>query len=270
MKKLLVIVLTLIMAFAAGCILGGDDDKKDSESGGDGSGSSGSAASYLPFKEGAKWEFSTSDTYYWEGSSNSDTSTFTTICTGTTTLNGKTYWVLKDVDDDGYEDEYYLRVSGDDVYLYGTMETYKAALTEKESDIGISAIKKSLAAADDEEWLMFRFKKSAGTSWTVYSDSSTDEEYTYSTSITGIFYGLENVITPAGTFSNCARFDFNYASSYTHSGETFEHNWTTSMWFAPDVGPVKDSETYKEGDVTVEYSESLCTSYDLSGSVVGD
>ncbi len=110
MKKLLTLMLILLMAFAYGCILGGDDDDDK----GDNGGGSITAEEYIPLKVGkpSTWEITDSD---------GKTYTSTEEMTGTTTIDGKTYWVIEEECETGYEEESettYIRIANNIVYIY--------------------------------------------------------------------------------------------------------------------------------------------------------
>lgn len=90
----------------------------------------------------------------------------------------------------------------------------------------------------------FTFGLAKGTSWTIASGA------------TGTYLGLETVTVTAGTYTNCAKF------SVTRTGDSYTE--TEILWFAPDVGPVKQTWTYTSTSGTTTGS-AIMTAYSLTG-----
>jgi hypothetical protein len=270
MKKFLALMLVIMMVFTIGCITdSGDDggDNKDNgdngDNGGNGSGTASSAETYLPFKTGATWSYTETSTSYWGETPDVSTSTSTVTCTGTSTQNAKTYWTLKVADESGWGSEFYMRIDGNNVYVYDPNWVFKISPAKKKVKQGQPAMKKAI---NDDEVLMFKFNQSAGHSWAIEEDSDTGEGYSYTYKSTGKFYGLENVTTSAGTFANCARFDETIIDSSTHAGQSYSSTTTISRWLAPGVGHIKENESFVQDGETVELFETECTTYDVTGT----
>ena len=230
MKKLLTLMLILLMAFAYGCILGGDDDDDKDDNGG----SSVNAEEYLPLKVGKTWTWNITN-------SDGDSYTSTEEVTGTTTIDGKTYWVIEEESETGYEEESettYIRIANNIGYIYMENEQFS------------------------EELHMFDLNKSPGKTWAIYSGSGETEEYSYSTTITGKYLGLKDVTVPAGSFKDCATSEFTVVSviSQTLRDEIFIGNYTEvhTFYSAYGIGPVKDGfvRTGESNEGTTEYWET--------------
>ena len=234
MKKLLTLMLILLMAFTYGCILGGDDDDDNGDNGGD----SVTAEEYLLLKVGA--------TGTWENTnSNGDSYTSTDEVTGTTTIDGKTYWVMEEEPETGYEEESettYIRIANNIGYMYLETEQFS------------------------EELPMFDLNKSPGETWSIYSDSQEDEEY--SLIMTGKYIGLKDVTVPAGSFNDCATSEFTVVSeiSITSGDEKYIGKYTEvrTSYSASGIGPVKDGIVKTEefnGEKTDHWETRELTSY---------
>lgn len=242
MKKILTLMLASTLVLAAGCLTDSDDDDKD-----DGGGATLSATNYLPMKAGSVWNYQDTDTDHTQNPPDVDTSTSSMSCTGQETINGKTYWIL--VDSDSGE-PFYLRIDNNDVYGLDFFE-----------DIFEKPVLKGLQ--EEGEMLLFRFGVSSGTTWEIWSYSYSEDQYSWSITMSGKYLGTESVSVPAGSYSNCAKFEIATTSSYSYGGYSLPETGTSksTMWFAPDVGPVKtiDESTYEN---VVDYSfESVLTSY---------
>ncbi len=225
MKKLLTLMLILLMVFAYGCILGGDDDDDKSDNGDNGGGSV-NAEEYIPLKVGKTWT--------WEiTNSDGDSYTSTEEVTGTTTIDGKTYWVIEEESETTY-----IRIANNIVYMYLETEQFS------------------------EELPMFDLNKSPGETWAIYSGSGEAEEYSYSTIMTGKYLGLKDVTVPAGSFNDCATFESTFVSenSQTLRDEIYSGIYTEVRTFysAPGIGPVKDGmvQTQEFNEEKTEYWET--------------
>ena len=254
MKKVLALMLVLLMAFIVGCITDSDskDDNSDTDNGGSGSGSTAKAAEYLPLQVGVTWK--------WESTDSDDYSYGSTeTITGTTSLGGREYYVISD--DDG--DDTYIRLANDIVYMY--MEEEWA---EKAHARG--------ATFETKDVPMFDFNKSAGKTWSIYSDTQSEEGYSSTVKITGKYVGLKSVTVPAGTFSNCAVFEITMESQYksTYIYETYTGTYTSvsTHYFAKGIGPVKiaSNDIDISNGEKYEYSDTQeCTYYSIPGGASG-
>jgi hypothetical protein len=199
------------------------------------------------------------------GVADADTSTFTMTVTGTSEQNGKTYSQLSVEFDWGdgstYTSDAFIRIDGDNVYVYDPQWALKSAAAKK-------AMPVQKSASEVEEYLMFKFKQSPGHSWTVSTDSDSGDNYSYDETVTGTYYGIENVTVAAGTFADCARFDQSSTSTSTYSGESYTYSTETSIWLAPNVGQVKQTDVFKHaGEIDAETTEAELTSYNIPNAV---
>jgi hypothetical protein len=226
--------------FAGGCVTDSEDDSDDT-----GGSTSTSAETYLPFKQGSVWTFVDTETEYWSNPPTVNTSSSTTTCTGQTTIDGKTYWVMQE--NDG---PMYFRVQGNDVY---SMNAF--------ADIVGSYKPAAKATQDMLEVLMFRFGVSKGTTWDIWSYTDTQTEYSMTITIKGKFAGTETVTTPAGSYANSAKFEFTTSVTSTSAGFTHTFSTTSSMWFAPNVGPIKFLDREEQFGTALWQAESVLSSY---------
>lgn len=252
MKKILFALMVALLAFT-GCVTDSGDDEKD-DNGGSGGGGGGTPSEYMPFVQGAKWNFSSTSTSTSEY--NSGSYSYTMTCDGTTTLNGKTYWVLTDD-----EESTYLRIDGNIVYQYQIMDF-----------VGKTAAAKPVLekiAADAQDLPMFDFGKSSGQTWKIYNYTGSEGGASYTVTMTGKHGGFESVSTPAGSFSNCVKFIMTMTASSKSQEYSFTWNYTQTMWFAKGVGPVKILQTDAEDDYSSTTTDVL-TSYSLTGGGGGN
>ncbi len=263
MKKYFAFLLFVLMAFAAGCITDSNEDDNDNDKAG--SGGTQSATTYLPLNIGATWSYTEIIAWSHMEESEADTSTLTMTVTGTSEKNGKTYKTLSVVSDwgdgDPYTSETYMRIEGDNIYIYDPEWALKPAAAKK-----AMPVRKTTSEA--EEQLMFKFKQSPGHTWTVSTDSESGEGYSYSETMNATYYGTENVTVAAGTFADCARFNLTSTSTSTYSGESYTYTSQTSIWLAPNVGVVKETDSFQHGEETdSESSQMELTSYNIPQAV---
>ena len=258
MKKLIVILLFGLLVVVTGCIFGDDDDDDDKDKKG-GTGTSQSASAYFPLADGVSWAYSETATSYWDGEE-TDTDTYAVTCKGTEVLNGKTYWK--------FEADYvetYLRLDGDDVYEYDPEFYLKISKAAEKKGKPAPLAKLAASLEDPTELLLYRFNRSAGYTWTIYSDSSTEGGYSYSATMTGKFVGIESVTVPAGTFADCAKFEIASVQSYSGGGQSQSSTNTLTSWFAPGICLIKETEVEKEGNDVMYNSVSVLGDYHLAG-----
>ena len=99
----------------------------------------------------------------------------------------------------------------------------------------------------NEDIVMLRFGVVPGTEW----DSGTDSAgYTR----TGVFHGLEDMTVQAGTFTDCLR----YESRLNYGETTYEAH---EMWFAEDIGLVRQVRTLVNYGEEIERTEMELVSY---------
>ncbi len=228
MKKLFALLLLAAVVAFPGCnsSTGNDDNGGDANTGGN-TGNTGSASTYLPFKAGNSWTYTSTDDY-------TGTSTTTDTVLGNTTVDNKSYWIIQSLESGAPVDTTYFRVADNNLYtfydasMYGDMGVAKnmklaGAFKAAVSDLGMEVI-------------MAKFGVSAGTAWTIYDITLTSGE---KVSVKGKYLGLDSAQTTAGNFSNCAKFEMTTSYSGTSEGMSFSVKITADQWYAPNVGPVK-------------------------------
>ena len=202
MKKLISLMLILLMAFVFGCVFDKDDDEDDT-------GTSINAEDYIPLKQGNTWTWNNTD-------NNGVSSTSLEVMTGTTTIDGKTYWIINDSD----VETIYVRIENNIIYVYIDVEPF------------------------NREVPLFDFNKSPGDTWITFTDSKTEQGHSYSLNQTGKYIGLKDVTVPAGSFSDCVVFEITTNSEYStivdNNTYTTTHTEISTMYFAKGVGTVKD------------------------------
>jgi len=159
------------------------------------------ADTYMPLKVGALWTYVISGSV--EGEVFTDTTTGTIFGTTTVEENNKTYFILGG----SGEDSIYLRIENNIVYQFSPGEF--------------------------QELPYFNFNKEVGQSWEIFNESNPLGSMT----VIGKFLGTEDIIVPAGTFTNCAKFENIVSVIIFNPSETFEG--TDIVWLAPNVGIVK-------------------------------
>ncbi|MBN1292073.1 MAG: hypothetical protein JXB48_09570 [Candidatus Latescibacteria bacterium] len=93
----------------------------------------------------------------------------------------------------------------------------------------------SVSSEEEQPYPYFRFNVTPGTIWDIYSRTEGGWGVTITYTVTGMYIGLETVVTTAGNYEYCARFDITY-STVTNFGSTAQG---MSVWFAPGIGIVK-------------------------------
>jgi hypothetical protein len=220
MKKLIALMLILLMAFVFGCVLG-EEDEEDKDT-------SINAEDYIPLKKGNTWTWNDTD-------NNGVSSTSLEEIIGTTTIDGKTYWVFNDSD----ADTMYIRIANNIAHIY----------------IDDEPINREVPLLD--------FNKSPGDTWTTFSETITDQGASGTITQTVKYIGLKDVTVPAGSFSDCVVFEYTTQGehSFIVNNTTYNGTYTeiATMYFAKGVGPVKDISVITD-ESDGEKSESTETS----------
>lgn len=99
----------------------------------------------------------------------------------------------------------------------------------------------------DEDIVLLRFGIVPGTEWESGTDSAGYKR-------TGVFYGLEDVTVPAGTYLDC----LHYESRLTYGKTSYESH---EMWFAEDVGLVRQVRTLVNYGDEIERTEMELISF---------
>jgi hypothetical protein len=229
MKKLFAILALVALAPISGCITGGDD-------GGDSSG--GAGIKFLPLKPGASWTYDTVIDY----GSTRITGTYTESVLGTQAVEDLTYWLVEDRYFNGLgeysnADSALVRIEGNVVYtLFPEFPSAKIALkVAKPADILKTTVLTTGIASP-----FLKFGLSAGQSWVVYDTGNQNGSHIL---VTGKSLGTETVQVDAGTFKNCAKFQIVNVMAYSSTDYTYTSTNTSYLWFAPDVGLVRQDDT---------------------------
>ncbi|MDP2983687.1 MAG: carboxypeptidase-like regulatory domain-containing protein [Candidatus Latescibacter sp.] len=200
---------------------------------------------YLPYKVGATWSYkshSVSGTYTFDD-------TYTEKVTGTKISGGKTYLIsVKSYKD--YSDTSYVRIENNIAYLFMENVDLSLAKTAKPARIN----KTSMINAN-LELPMFKFGINPGTSYTIYSLTQNG----VTVSFTGKYIGLENATVTAGSFQNCAKYEITSLWQSTSNNVVSSDTNVMSIWFAPNVGLVKEEDVYtaQTGSVKSVSTESM-------------
>lgn len=221
-------IFTLVVAavFVAGCDTSNpvSPDNSSNDGGDGGGGGSGTADEFFPLELGYTWNYDTTYDYDGGDSKLSKTSTISR----TEDVGGNTYSVLHN---DYTQLDTALRIEDN---IIRSTNSYSVVL-------------KTAAPGQETEsdWPMFDFNKSAGQSWTVYSDNISGNE----TDVTGTALAAESVTTPAGTYSDCVKFMHEIANTTVDGGETTTYTNRKTFWMARNVGIVKVvEEGYNNGE----------------------
>lgn len=228
-RRFALLLLAAVVAFP-GCnsSTGNDDDNSGNNNGGNNNGGTITAGNYLPFKNGNTWTFSSTDEY--------GTSISTDTITGSTTIDGKSYWTMTSQASGVDPETTYFRVADNNLYTFFDTSVYTdmGGITAKGAKIARAF--KTAASDLGPEVIIAKFGVSAGNTWTIYDITLPTGE---KVSVKGKYAGLLKVETPAGTFANCAEFEMTVSYSGTVEGASVSMTTTSYQWYAPGVGPVK-------------------------------
>jgi trimeric autotransporter adhesin len=202
------------------------------------SGTGTTATLYLPYKVGASWNYKS---HYAYGTSAYD-DTYSERVTGTKVSGGKTYLILVTSHTD-YSDTTFARIENNIAYSF--MENVDLSLAKAAKPARIT---KNFMTSANLELPMFKFGINPGTSYTIYTLTQNTATVTF----TGKYLGLEAVTVTAGTFQNCAKYEITTFWQNTVNKVVSSDTNVASMWFAPNVGLVKEEDvyTYATGGVT--------------------
>ena len=234
-------------------------------SGGGGGGGTGSGGTnyYLPLKVGATWTYTQT---YTDPDGKATESASVSKIVGTSVQNGKTYWMMeeKKIEEYSYADTTLIRIDGNKIYSFfaGNMMVKpagKAALAAK-----MAAAAKALVETYGNEVAVYQFGLSSGTTWTIYESTAQGT----TVKMTGKSLGAESNSVPAGSFSGCAKLELTVNISYTYDKETYISNTVDTSWFAPNVGPIKNSSVTSSSSTTyptpmITKSEDVLKSYSI-------
>ena len=182
------------------------------------------AQNYYPADLGSTWEFESVDgeeqtTYTLEGPEISDGQERTLLKIRTEELS------TGDVD----TDRYFLTVGNDAIELHRTVLELKgppAAIVTADFPAPVTFFPLQLEIGDKWQIAVDAEVKVEILPKAIFGESITDFEVV----------GFEEVVTPVGTFQNCAKvqLDLNFTA-----GGFLNLDSRTHQWFAPDIGPVQ-------------------------------
>jgi hypothetical protein len=227
-SKIIVIFLLVCLVVLSGC-----------DSGPTGPSHGLSAATYLPLEVGATWTYAKIGTE--QGEAFKDTTTGTIVGTTTITYNNKTYFAMV-YDNKTYfamvesdEDSTYLRIKNNIVYQF--------------------------VPGEFQEIPIYNFNEEVGQTWEIFTESGTMGSMT----ATGEFLGTDNINVPAGTFTNCAKFEhtINITVFSNTGGSPRPFESIGIIWLAPSVGVVKYTEEVKENSKVMRTSTVELISYSI-------
>ncbi len=228
MKKLMLVSVVFAAALAGGCLFDDDDD-----------GGGVKAEKWLALSSGAECTFERSDVV--DGVT--EKVVLTMNSNGSATVNGTTYRGIVSKYPD-HADTLLVRTSGD--IAYGFFNQIRAEMNHSMP-----------GAASGGEVTLLKFGKKAGDTWVIYDSG---QLLGGSSSLAGKYVGTESVTVPAGTYADCAVFDLTLVQSMLVSGGATVVTTTVSrLWFAPDIGLVKRTETVIRNDGTSYITQRTTT-----------
>jgi predicted small secreted protein len=230
MKRLFTLFLLAAALTLPGCnsSTGNDDNSSGGNGGGNNGGSTISSGAYLPCKIGNTWTFDSTGGEF-------GSSIRTDTISGSTVINGKTYWTLVSSWGGSDTDTSYFRVENNNMYSFFDTSIFNDLNGETAKTAKVARALK--AAADlGPEVIVAKFGVAAGTTWNIYDLTLSGGE---KLSVKGKYAGLISVTTTAGAFANCAEFE----TEITYTGTSFSMHAVSFQWYAPGVGPVKTATT---------------------------
>lgn len=240
MRKHFLLFPLLIAILFAGCIF----DSNNNDNTGDGNGAL-SAVDFFPLTINAYWTRTASEVAP-DGTIASDITTDT--ITGATEYSGTTYYITEDLDGNlGY-----YRIGDNTIYSY-----------VRESDLlGQS---NGSTGEDHLDLPVADFDTEKGGTWDIGSGRINYADGFIDWTMTGAFEGTENTSVPAGDFTGCAVFSTTLAMTTDRGGESGTHTTTTTLWFARDVGLVRESAVEEENNAVLLTTTTVLDAYDVSG-----
>ncbi|MHB9031075.1 MAG: carboxypeptidase-like regulatory domain-containing protein [Candidatus Latescibacterota bacterium] len=230
-------------------------------SGGVPGGNTGSAGShtFFPLKLGAAWTYDSQDS-----EDSSYNYTYTDKVVGTIALGGKTYWMYETTypgESVSYSDTTLFRVENNVLYGFWSMEDMLMKAASKAAKL--ASVTKALVSTFGSEMTLLKFGQSAGHAWTIYDSGVYAGS---SLKVTGKYIGTESVTVPAGSFSNCAKFEVAIVMTGKDPSTniTVTSTDTSTQWLAAGVGIVKSVGVSKSGsgqDASMYTSTDVLKSY---------
>ncbi len=234
MKKLLALMVIALTMFLFGCYTS-DNDNNDGDTGGLVLiGGTISAERYLPLSIDNTWTYDIIN-------SDNPSSESTSVITDTATLGGNTYYMeVKDL-----SNVTNLRIEDNIVYSYLDEVLLAKAQAQK-------------AALEEKEVPLFDFNKSAGDSWTVFSESKSEDGYSSSIEMKVTYVGKKDVTVSAGTYFDCVVFETITETTLDYNTTQSSFSNTETTYFAADVGLVKQHSVVEKTNwgVSSSYTET--------------
>ena len=131
-------------------------------------------------------------------------------------------------------DKYFLTVGSEDIKLHGTVL--------EEATIG-----GTVTADFPTPATFFPINLTVGDQWQIVADAKVELNRLpiAGKSTTHLeVVGFEELVTPAGTFQNCAKVEL--ALTFSAAGGAIKVDATTYQWLAPDIGPVQYQNSEKK------------------------
>ncbi len=186
------------------------------------------AQNYYPADIGNMWVFDSSD--------GAAQTTYT--LEGPEIIDGQEHVLLKITTEElatgvSETDQYFLTVGSESIKLHST--TIEHSLATITADFPTPAT-------------FFPLQLVLGDKWQIAADAKAKlivGEPIDGKSVTNLeVIGFEDVVTPAGTFQNCAKVQLDLVLTATGGFLNLDINQTTYQWFAPDIGPIQ----YQDSD----------------------
>ena len=256
----------------SGCIF--DDNNDDSDQTPDtlnGLGIGTVAATYFPMTPGVVRYYTENRTVSNAGKGTSSTTeSYSLKCISKYIFDGTTY--AREIDGRAPDESINYWYDGNDVYRIMPYMWLKVAGTDVPDDI------ESPYHDLERDMVYQRFNVPVGTSWTILDkhrtyDSSPGNYFDYR--ITCTYTGMETVKIDMGVFERCMTFEYTTIEKYRLSNgddEIEENEITTTrhVWFAPDVGLVRDNELVTTGDGYEATTETVLTAIAFDGAYEPD
>ncbi|MFC1608200.1 carboxypeptidase-like regulatory domain-containing protein [Candidatus Latescibacterota bacterium] len=181
---------------------------------------------------------------------------YTVTVMETVLINGERYWVLEN--DDGEFDSY-LRIDGDTVY---TFAEFAQVTTEKARPA------RELESSDNDPLTdplpLLRLDLQPGTTYDIMSHSgSIYGGGSFTHTWLGTYIGTETVTVPAGTFTDCRKYEIINDSAAVAGAAAVREITTSQLWLAPNVGVVKQIDTTTDGYDTTRIIEEELVGYSI-------
>ncbi len=243
MKKLFALLFILVLA-VVGCGIFDDDDSSTPEP-------TYPARRYFPLKVGASWTYRVTTT---DSLGNETVANYINSIIGTTTRERKSWFVIFN---NAEQDTILARDQGNRIYTLietGTV-TFRSI-----PDVGAAPLART-AQTTVREALFIDLTANVGETWTAFAQTDSIPGFSIARRMTGTFQGIETITVPRGTFDSCLKYlivETNTIRSPFFNGTT---SYRTTLFLAPDIGPARIVEEYREEDRLLETTVEELTDY---------